>query len=1405
MGFAPRYPHRTRNIPSGIPNIPGPNANSSHKGHIILQGESNMKTTIVCLGVLLVSLCAVNLAAYQLFEAPVQYEASNDPRSVFAEDLNGDGYTDIAVSNGGYPYVVSILINNGDGTFAEKTDYAILNVSRSLYAIDLDGDDDKDLAVTDAGYNYVSILKNKGDGTFDARVDYSVGDDPWKVVAADFDGDDDNDLAVVDYYSDNVSVLMNNGDGTFADTVNYAAGDGPISLNACDYDGDEDIDLAVTNLADRSVMIYLNNGDGTFASAVIYGTGGLFPYGLFSADLDGDNDCDLAVGCSYQNSVLIFFNNGDGTFIYGDIYGVGDMPNSIFASDIDSDGDIDVVTGNTDSDNISYLANNGDGTFATAVNYDAGTSPYSVFAADFDNDTIMDLVVTNQNVDSVSILIGMPPGYNPNDQWPTYAHDFGRTSQSGIIFGDISGITRQWSYNPGNSQLINFTSPVIANDIVYVSYDQGLHAIDLLTGDPLWDTQTHGAYSNIIYGALRSEPTVDVANNRIYFGTGNMCGFVCANATTGDTIWARGVIIDPLPGSPGNTRWAHSVIIGDAIYFGNEGGQIYALDKNTGADLYNIQLDANVYTSPSYGLVDTGGASIDMLFWGTDNGSIYGIEPTGSGFNEVWQYVNPNQATLDAIFYSCPTFYNGNLLGHAAINNSSANDGYDGFRINLNPSDGSEIYSDYHLGLAMYSAPAVFGNVAYYAADARTGIPDGSGITAVDIATNSILWNYNGDGSDIDQIPTHSSVSFDPYLFFGTRDGRWKILNGINGDLEVEYNLGGNASFNLVYSTALAHGSDGKDYVVVATRLNPESYAGAVYAFSVDNTSPRPRMVVPQSVIRAGTTANPGMPPFQRTLAEVITNYGTADLTYTATLTDGAAAAAVPANDKSILEIKAAMSISNTDVIDPDKNPEEIEDYPDGQSTGFGSQMAAEFAPPTWVSWVDPYSPNETVSGVIAPGESVSFTFEIDPGGLTLGDNPFQVDIGTNDPDYCPWLDIQPEVQTGITFIEAVLQYDTIETACTKLCVGRTGNYGAYKTGASNYGLDYSLTGDCDIFAAPYLFTGSPVICYENDAMEVVANHSWFDDESFYGVFDKNPAAFTVTTSECDRFESGTFVTQDSALAVEKIWWAPKQADSCTFVIQRLRLYSFDGETQDGLRIGETIDWDIPSDAGADNTGGYDESRRLIYQQGIESNGSGCQPNDARFGGMAFLGFYINDSCTVDTLVSPYGAHVADNEILTYPSNPQNFVPEEIDSLMQIPGYNLMATERDLITVMTFFNDYTLAAGDTLDIYLALSTVQNGTVATLLENVDKAAQWLNDHVKRSCIISAVCGDANGDGQVNVGDAVYLISYVFKGGPAPDPVCAGDANGDGQCNVGDAVYLIAYVFKGGPAPVEGCCL
>ncbi|UCB53547.1 MAG: M6 family metalloprotease domain-containing protein [Candidatus Zixiibacteriota bacterium] len=69
------------------------------------------------------------------------------------------------------------------------------------------------------------------------------------------------------------------------------------------------------------------------------------------------------------------------------------------------------------------------------------------------------------------------------------------------------------------------------------------------------------------------------------------------------------------------------------------------------------------------------------------------------------------------------------------------------------------------------------------------------------------------------------------------------------------------------------------------------------------------------------------------------------------------------------------------------------------------------------------------------------------------------------------------------------------------------------------------------------------------------------------------------------------------------------------------------------------------------------------------------------------------------------------------------------------------------------------------------------------------------------IVSYVAGDANGDLEVNVGDIVYLVTYLYKGGPAPSPLEAGDANCDDIIDVGDIVYLVSYLYKGGPPP--GC--
>jgi hypothetical protein len=64
------------------------------------------------------------------------------------------------------------------------------------------------------------------------------------------------------------------------------------------------------------------------------------------------------------------------------------------------------------------------------------------------------------------------------------------------------------------------------------------------------------------------------------------------------------------------------------------------------------------------------------------------------------------------------------------------------------------------------------------------------------------------------------------------------------------------------------------------------------------------------------------------------------------------------------------------------------------------------------------------------------------------------------------------------------------------------------------------------------------------------------------------------------------------------------------------------------------------------------------------------------------------------------------------------------------------------------------------------------------------------------------GDANKDGNLNVSDVIFMINYLFKGGPIPvEFKNQMDVNCDGETNVSDVIYTINYLFKGGPAPID----
>ena len=65
-----------------------------------------------------------------------------------------------------------------------------------------------------------------------------------------------------------------------------------------------------------------------------------------------------------------------------------------------------------------------------------------------------------------------------------------------------------------------------------------------------------------------------------------------------------------------------------------------------------------------------------------------------------------------------------------------------------------------------------------------------------------------------------------------------------------------------------------------------------------------------------------------------------------------------------------------------------------------------------------------------------------------------------------------------------------------------------------------------------------------------------------------------------------------------------------------------------------------------------------------------------------------------------------------------------------------------------------------------------GDVTLYLAGLQGGYSGLNSAVVMTAteVSGPLCGDTNCDGSVNIGDAVYLINYIFKFGPAPCSAC-----------------------------------
>ena len=317
-------------------------------------------------------------------------------------------------------------------------------------------------------------------------------------------------------------------------------------------------------------------------------------------------------------------------------------------------------------------------------------------------------------------------------------------SSGGAVYClDANSGVNLWRYD---TPVQIFSSPTVAGGRVYVGEgfhqdaDCHLYCLDANNGRMIWNFKT----------ASHVESTPFVSQGKVYFGAGND-GVYCLDALEGQVIWHYPSIhVDMSP-----AVWKGKV------YFGTGYGEyrIYAVDANSGAEIWSKRVDYPAWGSPS--------ADGDTVFFGLGNGNFIesAEEPKGrvtarnaETGEQIWGY-ETEDSVLTAVAYR-----NGFVCFGSR----------DGGVYALNAADGALGWKA-DIGYAVLSSPAVTEDSVYVGAD--NGI-----IYKIEADSGHVVWQF-----DTNRItggkPIYSSPAIaNGKLYIGLRD--YLLCLGGEGTIE---------------------------------------------------------------------------------------------------------------------------------------------------------------------------------------------------------------------------------------------------------------------------------------------------------------------------------------------------------------------------------------------------------------------------------------------------------------------------------------------------------------------------------------------------------------------------------------------------------------------------------------------
>ncbi len=284
--------------------------------------------------------------------------------------------------------------------------------------LDYDGDGRTDLFLSDNGSRgSMSLYRNLGDGKFE-DVTTKAGLDPtWHGIgctSGDYDNDGFADLAVA--LGDRIVLLHNEKNGTFRDVTERAGikSNGPnAGLTFVDYDHDGDIDIYIAappesldqtesgrRVGGSANKMWRNNGDGTFTDDTDARgfRGDEDSLNAIGTDYNNDRAIDLIVS-GHKKGPTVFENPREGAFKILEMAFPG-LSVGVTGLDFDHDGWMDLAFTHWGVPGFTLWRNNHAKSFEQVKLPETNwVRAYGVAAFDYDNDGWVDLVAVGETKD----------------------------------------------------------------------------------------------------------------------------------------------------------------------------------------------------------------------------------------------------------------------------------------------------------------------------------------------------------------------------------------------------------------------------------------------------------------------------------------------------------------------------------------------------------------------------------------------------------------------------------------------------------------------------------------------------------------------------------------------------------------------------------------------------------------------------------------------------------------------------------------------------------------------------------------------------------------------------------------------------------------------------------------------